>query len=408
MNVRSVSSLALLVAAMTFAPILRAAPSLQPNADAVRAVKADADKAMKDLDREDSGASEQAVPQAKPVELAPAPPAPAPIVETPKSAPPPPPKEEVLAWNFETGDLAGWTRAGEAFDHQPTYGDNPTGRGRGQPSQHQGDYWIGTYENRSSAKDPAGQTQGDGPQGRLTSKPFFIKRTGMSFLVGGGCDLAAERVSLVVDGKEVRQTTGKCNESMDRAQWDVSEFIGKTANLLLVDESSGGWGHINFDDLVFIGADAAKVEAFGPRGNLALGKTARQSSTSAWSHTNDAQGGVDGVKNGGFGFHTDIQDGAWWEVDLNETCALDELRVFNRIGYEDRAKTLSVMLSKDDKDWERVYTHQGPSFGGVDGKPLVVDLKGARARYVRLRLGEKNYLHLDEIEVYGRSPLPVR
>jgi hypothetical protein len=30
-----------------------------------------------------------------------------------------------ITWNFETGDLSGWTKTGTAFDYQPTYGDNP-------------------------------------------------------------------------------------------------------------------------------------------------------------------------------------------------------------------------------------------------------------------------------------------
>ena len=36
---------------------------------------------------------------------------------------------------------------------------------------------------------------------------------------------------------------------MYRKSWDVKEFIGQYAQVRLVDERSGGWGHINFDDL---------------------------------------------------------------------------------------------------------------------------------------------------------------
>ena len=36
---------------------------------------------------------------------------------------------------------------------------------------------------------------------------------------------------------------------MERVTWDVMEFHGQKAQIKLVDNSSGGWGHINFDDL---------------------------------------------------------------------------------------------------------------------------------------------------------------
>ena len=49
-------------------------------------------------------------------------------------------------YGFETGDLTDWVKTGNAFDFQPTWGDNPTARNRGQPSKHEGDWWIGTYE----------------------------------------------------------------------------------------------------------------------------------------------------------------------------------------------------------------------------------------------------------------------
>jgi ankyrin repeat protein len=156
-----------------------------------------------------------------------------------------------ITWDFETGDLRGWQATGESFAHQPTYGDNPTARGRHMPAKQQGDYWIGTYEKRPRASDPAGQTQGDGPEGTLTSLTFPIEAASISFLIGGGCDEALVRAELLIGGEVVRQTTGRCSETMERRVWDVLEFLGRSANIRLIDESSGGWGHINFDDVRF-------------------------------------------------------------------------------------------------------------------------------------------------------------
>jgi hypothetical protein len=156
-----------------------------------------------------------------------------------------------ITWDFEAGDLQGWTAAGSAFASQPTYGDNPTARHRGQPSNHQGNYWVGGYENRHRPSDPAGRIQGDGPQGTLTSEPFTISTSTVSFLIGGGCDLNTERVELLVNGQVVLKATGHCTETMTRLRWNVSAYHGQQAQIRLIDTSSGGWGHINFDDVRF-------------------------------------------------------------------------------------------------------------------------------------------------------------
>lgn len=156
-----------------------------------------------------------------------------------------------ITWDFETGDLRGWQSTGTAFNNQPTYGDNPTARHRGQPSNHQGDYWIGGYENRHYPSDPPGRVQGDGPQGTLTSEPFTITTSTISFLIGGGCDIHTVRIELLVNGQVVHKATGRCTETMERTRWDVSAYQGQTAQIKLIDFSSGGWGHINFDDVRF-------------------------------------------------------------------------------------------------------------------------------------------------------------
>ena len=106
----------------------------------------------------------------------------------------------VCNFDFEDG-IDGWERKGTVFNNQPTFGDNPTARNRGQPSKHQGDWWIGGYENRSSEKAEAGVGQGDGPRGALTSQRFLITGRNISFLIGGGCDMTVIRAELLVDNE---------------------------------------------------------------------------------------------------------------------------------------------------------------------------------------------------------------
>lgn len=136
--------------------------------------------------------------------------------------------------------------------------------------------------------------------------------------------------------------------------------------------------------------------------NLALNRPASQSSTSQWSRTNDAQGAVDGIINGAYAFHTNHEANPWWQVDLGRTARLDRVRIYNRLDCcAERARSLSILLSDDGGAWREVYRHDGKLFGGKDGKPLVVPLNGQSGRYVRLRLNETNWFHLDEVEVYG-------
>ena len=93
------------------------------------------------------------------------------------------PADHCVKFDFEHG-ISDWTKTGTAFENQPTYGDNPTARGRGQPANLKGDWWIGGYENRQSPSSPAGEIQGDGPQGTLTSPTFRIMGGKLSFLIG--------------------------------------------------------------------------------------------------------------------------------------------------------------------------------------------------------------------------------
>ena len=164
--------------------------------------------------------------------------------------------------DFETGDLTDWEeKTGKAFDFQPTWGDNPTARNRGQPSQHQGDWWLGLAEKYQGPDKGAklGQKPGDladgvdAPQGTLTSIEFTIVGETMNFLMGGGnraWDTAEPCcVNLVINNEVERTMTGNSTESMTRKEWDVSDLKGKTVQLVVVDKSSGGWGHPNFDDV---------------------------------------------------------------------------------------------------------------------------------------------------------------
>lgn len=149
--------------------------------------------------------------------------------------------------DFEKGTLENWMAEGEAFTVQPTKGDNPAARNR-EPSMHQGDYWIGTHEKYDGRTGRPGDIRRDTPTGSLTSVPFKVTRPYICFLIGGGANSSQVGVRLICEGKEQYLAAGANSETMKRVYVDVKALIGKTARLSVMDQSGGGWGHINVDD----------------------------------------------------------------------------------------------------------------------------------------------------------------
>jgi putative membrane-bound dehydrogenase-like protein len=153
------------------------------------------------------------------------------------------PDEKPLNLDFETGTLKDWTAEGTAFKGQPVQGDIPSGpRARdNKRAEPQGEYWIGTYER---ALDP--------PTGTLTSAPFKVTHPFATFLVGGGPH-AQTRVEIVRKdtGRVVFAASGHEAENMRRVGVDLREHEGKDILLRIVDQHTGHWGHINFDDFRF-------------------------------------------------------------------------------------------------------------------------------------------------------------
>src|SRR5205814_1007178 len=146
-----------------------------------------------------------------------------------------------LNLDFEDGTLKDWTASGKAFEGQPIKGDTVFPRRNDMRSNHQGNYWIGGFEKL-----------GDDPKGTLTSVPFKVTQPWASFLLAGGA-WPATRVELVrADTQEVIfKTSGYENETLRPVVVDLKNQVGKEIFIRLVDEQSGHWGHVNFDDFKF-------------------------------------------------------------------------------------------------------------------------------------------------------------
>src|SRR5665213_2784847 len=143
-------------------------------------------------------------------------------------------RPDILFEDFEQG-YGKWTVSGDAFGTEPAHGTFPNQ----QPvSGFAGKGLVNSYVN------------GDDATGKLTSQTFTIERGFIHFLVGGG-HFTTTQVRLIIKGKTVRATSGKDNEQLIQAVWDVKEWLGHTAHIEIVDDQKGGWGHINVDQIVF-------------------------------------------------------------------------------------------------------------------------------------------------------------
>ncbi len=190
----------------------------------------------------------------------------------------PAPTGETLA-DFEgstyTSPIGDWTTTGDAFGTGPAQGTLP---GQQQVSGYLGNGLVNSFLN------------GDASTGTLTSPAFTIDKKYLDFLIGGGYHPAGSdaptAVELVVDGKVVRSATGSNGEALNWSSWDLSDLQGKQAQIKVVDDNTGGWGHLNLDQVV-LSDTQAKPPSIETGVNLLVDGKVVQSATGADSENLD-------------------------------------------------------------------------------------------------------------------------
>ncbi len=149
--------------------------------------------------------------------------------------------EDAVFADFEGDTHAPWTATGEAFGAGPAAGALP---GQMAVEGFAGKRLINSFHG------------GDGAKGTLTSPEFTVSQPYVAFLIGGGGFEGKTCLNLEVDGHVVRTATGPNtqpggSERLTPQGWDVREFVGKKARFVIVDEATGGWGHVNVDGIRF-------------------------------------------------------------------------------------------------------------------------------------------------------------
>ena len=193
------------------------------------------------------------------------------------------PRPDIVIADFEGTDYGAWQVEGTAFGKAPARGTLP------------GQMHVSGFKGKGLVNSFSG---GDKTTGLLTSPIFVIERKHISFLIGGGGWPGKTCINLLVDGKVVRTATGPNlkpggSEELELASWDVADLEGRAACIQIVDNATGGWGHINIDQIV-----ACDIPPLLPQKNVTRDLTA------------DKRWLLLPVKNGGAKTRMELRDGA--------------------------------------------------------------------------------------------------
>ncbi|MEQ8238287.1 MAG: GH32 C-terminal domain-containing protein [Cyclobacteriaceae bacterium] len=142
----------------------------------------------------------------------------------------------VLFEDFENG-YGDWSAEGTAFGNQPANG--------ALPDQQE----VMGFTGASLANS---FLNGDSNIGKLISPEFIIEHAFINFQIGGGTAGNELGLRVVVNGETVQSVASTSNTEV--MQWrgvDVSQYIGQSAHIEIVDDATNGWGHVLVDHIVF-------------------------------------------------------------------------------------------------------------------------------------------------------------
>jgi len=184
---------------------------------------------------------------------------------------------------------------------------------------------------------------------------------------------------------------------------------------LIAPVGQGRYVRVQLSDAGYL--SLAEVQVFGvpvpANPNLALGKSATQSSTFPGAPTAVASAAVDGNTDGNF-FDgsvtaTDLQTNPWWQVDLGASATVNSVAVWNRTDCcSTRLGDYWIFISDTPflaTDTPATLQFRSGTFAvhqTAVPSPSAMIPTGARGRYVRIQLSGTDYLSLAEVQVFGQ------
>jgi autotransporter-associated beta strand protein len=161
----------------------------------------------------------------------------------------------ILNWDFETGDLTGWTNVGATAGADTLFrnGYSPVSHSRIGPKQ--GTYYIDGYSS--------GQGNSDAWTGIIETEAFTLGAdANWTFVSGGGshswsgtpaapgtlAGIALERETSPGVWANAIFQSGANNNSLIARNHDLSAYAGDTMRIRIYDNTTGGWGWCGADD----------------------------------------------------------------------------------------------------------------------------------------------------------------
>jgi hypothetical protein len=146
----------------------------------------------------------------------------------------PVPEGARVLFDFESGRLDGWKPTGRAWGKHPASGRIGS---QGAVRRYGGRYYATSYHG------------GDEAVGTLASPAFQLAGSRITLRLSGGRNPRTLRAELWVDGQPEKVATGNQSERMEEVMWNVAPHAGKSGQIVLVDEETATWGHLNVDEI---------------------------------------------------------------------------------------------------------------------------------------------------------------
>jgi hypothetical protein len=213
-------------------------------------------------------------------------------------------------------------------------------------------------------------------------------------------DVSGKAIVVILDGKTLG-TVDLVNTG-DWQNWQTLslenvEIAAGSDQVLRLEFVGGG---VNLNSIEFLAGAPTS-------GNIALGKTATQSTTGYDGLASRAvDGNTDGVWVNGSVTHTLTESEAWWQVDLEAVADIDVINVWNRSDSCCASRTSNFYVFVSDTPFDSNNLTDTLAQSGVSafltegqaGTPTVIDVARS-GRYVRVQLVDPNPLSLAEVQV---------